>query len=525
MTGVDDTVHLAFGFDERMELPFLVAADSIRRRLAPGRHAVFHVLHTDPLRHCADYRARIASDPNAAETCTFRFHEVRNPLAGLWMRNGVSAATYLRYLVPDLLHDVDRVLWIDCDTVALRDIGALYNADLGGCAVAAVPNYSVAGAMLANGWLVGEEPNVWPVGRYIAEVVGLRAPTDYFNAGVLVMDLAQFRSRDLMDRCRDFTFRTDDIRVFNDQDALNHVIAGAFARLDARWNVQTSRKPEDFAKADNAAVEAASLWQSDPWILHYTGPGKPWLGNLSSSVRDRDYWQEARACPMLPELLDLYLASATREGLARLFSPRELLATGKPKLDEAALLRCADDFRGQPAVASALRALLAGLDAWTDAGALDIAATRFRRRGGEPVGDAVAFALAGSHGHLVYGPYVGLPAGDYVATFDFALGDAQPANGGRIVIEVGSDLGAFRAQRNLMRKTVATAQERTLQFSLDGSEIAVEFRIFVTGYRGGRLTFNGVRLQRQPTGTVSRSDNDNLTAWRRVLRRLRRSAS
>lgn len=485
----DDTIHVAAGFDGLMELSFLVMAHSIARRLKPGRKVVFHVLHTQPLRHVATFLDRFSSD-----ACAFRLYAVDNPLADMRMRNGVTAATYLRFLLPELLADVERVAWIDCDTVVLRDIAELYDTDLDGFALAAVPDHSIAGAHPLNGWLIGEEPNTWPVDVYFEQIVGLDDWRTYFNAGILVMDLRQFRDRGLIDTCRGFVFRTDDVRIFNDQDALNHVINGAFKPLDPRWNVQASRKPRDFEKAQGALAEVARLWQSDPWILHYTGPGKPWIGNMAGSSWDRAYWREAMVCPILPELIELYLDTCEQEEMANLLSPRELLALGKPKLDEDALRQCAAGLQEVPA--ASFDAVAGRLDAWSGGGALAIPARRFRHRDASREGEVFAFDLAGFVGHLVYGPYACYPAGNYEVVFDLAREDCDSGPGSRLVIEVAADLDCFKAQRTLEGGAELTERSRTLAFSLDGSELSVEFRIFVSGYAGGRLRFGGVRLSR-----------------------------
>jgi len=94
------------------------------------------------------------------------------------------------------------------------------------------------------------------------------------------------------------------VRIFNDQDALNHALNGAYKRLDPRWNVQASRRPRDFDKAQGELAEVARLWLSDPWILHFAGPGKPWIGNMAGSHWDQRYWREAPASPVLTDLRD-----------------------------------------------------------------------------------------------------------------------------------------------------------------------------------------------------------------------------
>jgi len=493
MAPKDDSIHLAFCFDERMELPFLIVADSIKRRLKTRRKVVFHALHTNPLLYCETYLSRISSD-----VCEFRFYDVKNPLADINVTNGATSATYLRFLLPGLLNDIERVVYIDCDTIVLNDITALHDTKLDGRAIAAVIDFSIVGAHPLNDWTVGREAKFWSANEYVEQVVELNDWASYFNAGIVVMDLDEFRRRDLVKKCEEFLSRTNDERIFNDQDALNYVINGAFVQLDPRWNVQACRKPQDFASAKGPLAAAAKLWQTNPWILHYTGPGKPWIGHMPGTMWDRYYWREAALSPMIPELIEYYLAVCEREKLTNLFCPRDLLALGKPKLDEEAMLACASNFKDIPAVSSAMVSLVNGLDNWHGARLLVIPSEQFSQRGGTQYGDAVVFDLANFAGHLLYGPYFWYPPGLYEATFDFHVVNCAPRREGSLVIEVASDGDCYKAQQTINANDDIGEQARTLMFRLDGSETFVEFRLFASDHTNGRLWLRGVRLQSIP---------------------------
>lgn len=500
-------IHIALGFDARMELPSLLTVDSIRRRLAPGRAAVIHILHTAPLRFYADYLVRTPVD-----ACSFQFHAVETPLAAIRMHNGLPPAAYLRFLLPELLAEIDRVVWVDCDTIALNDIAELHDTDLGGCAIAAVASFAMVGPSVLKQRVLGEEGRQRPVAEYLKDVLELDDPDDYFNSGVMVMDLAQFRALGLIERSRDFAIRTADVRVFNDQDALNHVIAGAYHRLDPRWNLLAWRRPEDL---DDMWADLAVQYDADPWILHFAGAGKPWIGSILGTLKDHLYWREALRCPMLPELLDHFLATAADAGLIHLFSPRELLALGKPRLDEAAIRAAAHSFEDSPDVAAALRALLDRLDTWLGPRAFDIAPGQFMHRGGTPVDGALAFDLAGIAGHVVYGPYARLAAGDYMVVFDLGLAGADSAADARIVVEVGSNREPFKAQRAFSAIRDFAPRSLALSFRLQPDDVSVEFRVFAAGYRSGTLRFAGVRLMRQAAAQ---------SGWRGMLRKWSRRA-
>jgi lipopolysaccharide biosynthesis glycosyltransferase len=312
LAGAAGTVHVACCFDQRMELPFLVLASSLKRHLKGDRKVVLHAFHSDP----------IALDPacfvglNSA-TFELRLRQIENPFEGLstWPSH-LTAASLLRFLLPSVLNDIDRVVYLDCDVVVLNDISALYDTDLSDLPLAACLDFWLTGgppfAPPIAGWGVAE----WQ--KFLSEVVRLADHKAYFNAGVLVMDLGRFRTNGLNRAAEAFLEQADYKTVYMDQDALNHVINGAFVRLDLRWNVLGNRRPAD---ADRDSAIAAALSHSEPWIVHYAGPHKPWnCEERRITFWHRWFWQEAAESSVLPLLLRAYPETCALAGLTELQS-------------------------------------------------------------------------------------------------------------------------------------------------------------------------------------------------------------
>jgi len=271
-----------------MELPFLVLASSLRRHLKDDRKVVLHAFHSDPIALDPAYFAGLNS-----AIFGLRLQQIENRFDGPapWP-SYLTAATLLRLQLPSVLKGVDRVVYLDSDLIVLKDITTLYDTDLSDFPLAACLDFwlTCAPSLAPPGWAAGE----WL--KFLNEVVGLADHKTYFNAGVLVMDLERFRSTDLTRAAENFLERRSYQTVYVDQDALNHVINGAFVRLDPRWNVLGSRSPTDLG-------DAAAPINSDPWIIHYAGPQKPWNGEgRRLTFWHRRFWQEAAASPVLPLL-------------------------------------------------------------------------------------------------------------------------------------------------------------------------------------------------------------------------------
>ena len=130
---------------------------------------------------------------------------------------------------------------------------------------------------------------------YLRDHLGIAysQPSDYFNSGVMVIDLEAWRSEDIARRCIDLVRRKGPF-VWADQDALNMVCGKDWAPLDARWN--------SFAAKASAAsplgkpyalLSLQHIWRTDPWIVHFSGPAKPWHAGTPPTVHDHLYWRQA----------------------------------------------------------------------------------------------------------------------------------------------------------------------------------------------------------------------------------------
>jgi lipopolysaccharide biosynthesis glycosyltransferase len=103
--------------------------------------------------------------------------------------------------------------------------------------------------------------------------LGMRAEDGYFNAGVLLIDLAQWRATRADQTVIDY-IHTYPERVEYDQDALNACFRQVTKRLDYRWNVIRPffREPLalPLARAEIEAIRREAL------IIHFNGGLKPW---------------------------------------------------------------------------------------------------------------------------------------------------------------------------------------------------------------------------------------------------------
>lgn len=208
-----------------------------------------HYLHAaDFAEHAAVTRAaRGAADFHAVD-------EAR--VADLPVRDYFTSAMWFRLLLPELV-GAERVLYLDADTLVMDDLDELWATDLGGA-------------------LAGAVANVWqPDHVFHAGDLGI-APEDYFNSGVLLLDLERMRGEDTMAEVHRVALERAGLRGWPDQDALNLVLAGRWHALDPRWNTMNA----SWASHAPDTPELAAA-RERPGIRHFEGPeaNKPWVAD------------------------------------------------------------------------------------------------------------------------------------------------------------------------------------------------------------------------------------------------------
>jgi lipopolysaccharide biosynthesis glycosyltransferase len=181
----------------------------------------------------------------------------------LWGRMPVS--TYFKLALPDLLPPhIGRAIWLDCDLVVLDDIALLWDTDLGDRSLGAVQDAVVP--------LVSSRCGV----EHYADL-GIEPTEKYFNAGVMLVDVAAWRIEKIQLRAIVYLKRYQSSVVFWDQEALNAVLAGQWTEVDERWNhnasVPSTRPPSE----------------KGPAVIHFAGSLKPWRFRTSDPVRNVYY--------------------------------------------------------------------------------------------------------------------------------------------------------------------------------------------------------------------------------------------
>lgn len=197
-------------------------------------------------------RRSITQFPN--HRLTFRkFAIPTEPVLPIIPQSHYTVDTYTRLWISEFFPaEADRVLYLDADIVVLGSIAPLWHADLAGALMGAID-------------IPGSDRGV--------TLLNMRPEDGYFNAGVLVIDLAQWRATRAEEQVIAY-IRENPERVFYDQDALNACLHSRTKRLDYKWNVirpffhEPPTLPLQRSELEKICQEAQ--------ILHFNGGSKPW---------------------------------------------------------------------------------------------------------------------------------------------------------------------------------------------------------------------------------------------------------
>lgn len=211
----------------------------------------------------------------------------------------LGIANFYRLLLPGLLPELDKCIYLDTDTIVMADLAELFNLSLG-------DNY-VAGVRAA-----GYRNSEIEAKKYARS---LRLPNlnEYINNGVMLINLSKMREDNVQDKMVKLTskgFRSPC------QDITNYVCYGRIKRLPLRYNFATKiMKPseEAFFKNRGCKVCYSRAEYRDavarPVVIHFAnqnikGPTKPW--NKSGLHHADRWWKYARLSPLWPEVQSQY---------------------------------------------------------------------------------------------------------------------------------------------------------------------------------------------------------------------------
>lgn len=150
---------------------------------------------------------------------------------------------YFRFILPLILTDLDKLLYVDADIICLKNADSLFDVDLENNIVGAVPDQN-------------EDRN---------NDLGLNKEHIYFNSGMLVIDIKKWNEKNFFNMAIELLTTNPQAFKLPDQDVLNVLLDRKVKYLNTKFNCfvdyRNCKKP---------------IKNEDIVLLHFSALPKPW---------------------------------------------------------------------------------------------------------------------------------------------------------------------------------------------------------------------------------------------------------
>ena len=267
-----NTIPIFFTVDDKY-VPFLaVALQSLIDNSSEKNYYLIKILYTSITEENQEKIKKYEKENVNIEFVDLNYYinKIKNKL---YTRDYYSVTTYFRLFIPNLYPQYNKALYLDCDIVLLADVAELYNIDMGENLVAAAPDDVI------------QKIEVFQ--EYAEKVVGVADYRNYFNAGVLLMNLDELRKFDFQEK---FLYSLEKIKfaVAQDQDYLNRLCKGRVKIISNVWDKMPISNDTD---------------TNDLKLIHYNLAFKPW--HFEDILYKEYFWEYAKKTEFFDEIIKI----------------------------------------------------------------------------------------------------------------------------------------------------------------------------------------------------------------------------
>lgn len=247
-------MHLAIAVDFNYLTPFYVLITSVLYNNRDSKihfHVAVSEIPESELQNITRYVQQKGGE--------ISFYDAAAKLKGmtLQLHTYFTAAAYYRIILAMMVPDsVEKLLYLDVDTVVISSLKPLFDTNLGQLPAGAV-----------NG-IRAPRPDL-----------GIHDNNSYFNSGVLLINLSEWRKQNISQKALTFIRENPEKLKWMDQCALNAVLAYNYYKLPKRFNIRHNDIPADLPP------RRFNNFLADKVIIHYTSSNKPWVAMGRNRLR------------------------------------------------------------------------------------------------------------------------------------------------------------------------------------------------------------------------------------------------
>lgn len=138
-----------------------------------------------------------------------------------------SVEMYYRIVIPIIMRNYERVLYLDSDTICKKDIIPLFNTDF--------ENKQIVAIMDAFN-LISNLEECQETKEYLLRELKIKSIQSYFNSGVILFNIPKICPETYLKRLKN-AFKIE-LTNCPDQDVLNSIFVGEVKFVNQKWNLQ-----------------------------------------------------------------------------------------------------------------------------------------------------------------------------------------------------------------------------------------------------------------------------------------------
>lgn len=261
-------IPVVWGVDEKYVLPAFVVIHSILANSRARYH--FFILTTDEImRQVQEYVDILEKQYNNFDVVVKNVEKEIFSNAKINNKH-LSTAAYFRLLIPELIIEYDKCIYLDCDILVNGDLLEFYAIDI-------KDNY-LAGVKDCH--IIEDSPRE----EQHEKILGIPSRDRYINSGVLLMNLKKMRVDSMVQA---FLLQMNKENWYEDQDVLNCCCYPHIMTIPLKYNLFHFYYGKSIRFLYHLDYEKQDFEFSEPFIVHMGARWKPWN---SRRVKCADKW-------------------------------------------------------------------------------------------------------------------------------------------------------------------------------------------------------------------------------------------
>ncbi|GBF23225.1 glycosyl transferase family 8 [Candidatus Gastranaerophilus sp. (ex Termes propinquus)] len=253
-------INVTIATDEHYAKYTYIVLLSILKNKSEHEEPVFYILDGGLSSESKERLRQLGECVNIVEIDRSDFSQFESITTKHW-----TLPTLFRLRLASILPDVEKVIYLDCDTLVLKSLKDYWEEDIEDFCLGASEDFNA------------EES---------AKRLKMPDGTVYFNAGSILLNLKKWREEGVEEKLFEYLRENSGELKFLDQDVLNAVLYDRTKIIDKKFNC--------LVPSDYQTHERKEKWEElkkTAHILHYVG-WKPWEVYNKSLLKDVfwDYW-------------------------------------------------------------------------------------------------------------------------------------------------------------------------------------------------------------------------------------------